>query len=116
MRHRKQNAKLHRRVGARQALLQGLAASVLLHERVRTTRSRARATQSFVERCITIGREPSLAHRRTLLAMLRDPRAVAKVLEVIGPKYRTRPGGYTRVTPAARRTGDGAPQAVIELV
>jgi large subunit ribosomal protein L17 len=116
MRHRKRVAKLHRRLGARQALLRGLAASVLLHERVRTTAGRARAVRPFVEKCITIGREPSLVARRALLASLGDRRAVAKILEVIGPKYRTRSGGYTRVTPGARRVGDGAQEVIVELV
>lgn len=116
MRHRKKQVKLHQRMGPRRALLRGLAVSVLLHERVRTTSARARAVRPLVERCITIGRVSSLVGRRSLLALLNDPRAVAKVLEVIGPKYRTRNGGYTRMTSIGRRVGDGAPQTVIELI
>ena len=103
-------------MGPRRALLRGLAVSVLLHERVRTTATRARAVRPFVERCITAGRTPTLTVRRRLLATLGDQRAVAKILEVIGPKYRTRAGGYTRTTPIGRRTGDGAPEVIIELV
>jgi len=116
MRHRKRQTRLNQRMGPRHALLRGLARSVLLHERVRTTAGRARAVRPLIERCITIGREPSLVARRSLLASLNDPRTVAKVLEVIGPKYRTRAGGYTRTTLIGRRTGDGAPEVIIELV
>ncbi len=116
MRHRKKLVRLNMGAGQRKGLLRNCAASVLLHERVRTTAARARAVQPLVERSITVGREPTLTNRRTLLAMLGNPLVVAKVLEVIGPRYRTRRGGCTRITRLGQRVGDGAPMGQIELV
>ncbi|MFH1430040.1 MAG: 50S ribosomal protein L17 [Candidatus Uhrbacteria bacterium] len=116
MRHRKVGRIFSRKTGPRGLMLRNLAASVLLHERVQTTEAKAKTVRSLVERFITIGKEPTLHHRRRLLSLLVHERAVAKVLEVLGPRYRTRPGGYTRITRIGRRLGDGAQMVIIELV
>lgn len=97
-------------------MLRGLAVSVLLHERVETTVAKAKAVRSLVERCITVGKEPAEVRRRRLQQILAQPNAVTKIMEVLGPRYRTRPGGYTRITKIGQRAGDGAPMAQIELV
>lgn len=96
--------------------MRSLAAGLLLHERIRTTAAKARAARPFIERCITIGRASGLTQRRALTALLEHPRAVQKLLEVIGPRYRTRPGGYTRTTRLGNRKGDNAPEVLMELV
>lgn len=116
MRHRKQTVILDRAVGPRQLLLRNLVRSVLLHERVETTLAKARAVRPLLERCVTIGKSSTLTARRQLLALLNDERVVAKVLEVFGPRYAQRLGGYTRTTQVGRRQGDGASMAVIEFV
>jgi large subunit ribosomal protein L17 len=117
MRHRKQQTtRLGRGMGARQALLRSVAASLVLHERIRTTAARARAVRPFVERCITLSRTNGIPARRTLLATLGHQRAVRKLLEVVGPRYRTRAGGYTRTIPLGNRKGDHAPEVLLELV
>ncbi|MDP3771488.1 MAG: 50S ribosomal protein L17 [bacterium] len=116
MRHRKKQVKLNMGPGRRASLLKNCASSVLLHERVRTTAARARAVQPLVERSITIGREATLVNRRALIALLGNLRAVAKVLDVIGPRYRARRGGCTRIIRLGQRVGDGAPMVQIELV
>ncbi len=117
MRHRKHHGRrLGRHLGARRQLLRSLATGLLLHERIRTTAAKARVVRPFVERCITLSRVPTLTSRRTLVASLGNERAVAKLLEVVGPRYRTRPGGYTRTTRLGRRAGDAAPEVLMELV
>ncbi|MDO8462825.1 MAG: 50S ribosomal protein L17 [bacterium] len=116
MRHRKSKITLDRKTGPRGLLLRNLAESVLLHERVRTTTAKAKAVRPIVEESITLARTPGLATRRRLLASLRHPKVVAKLLEVLGPKYQTRAGGYTRITKIGQRAGDGAEESVIELV
>lgn len=116
MRHRKRSVKLDRRSGPRRRLLRNLAVDVLLREHVRTTVAKARAVRPLVERCITLGKEASLLRRRRLHALLQDDRVVRKLLEVIGPRFLTRPGGYTRIVRIGRRAGDGAEVVQLELV
>lgn len=103
-------------MGARLQLLRSLATGLILHERIRTTAAKARAVRPFVERCISVSRTPTLTSRRALIASLGDNRAVSKLLEVVGPRYRARAGGYTRTTRLGQRAGDAAPEALIELV
>lgn len=116
MRHRKSKATLDRRSGPRRLLLRGLVRNMILHERISTTVARARAIRPLVERYITIGKSPTLTHRRRLTAVLADVQATKKVLEVLGPRYQTRPGGYTRTIRLPQRAGDGASMVCIEFV
>ncbi len=116
MRHRRVGKTLDRSSDARRALLRGLATSVILYEHVDTTLAKAKAVRPFVEKLITKGKQKDLAHRRALLAVLHTESAVNKLLEEIGPRYATRPGGYTRIIKLNPRQGDGAAMAQIQLV
>lgn len=117
MRHRAKGKILDRKKGPREALLAGLATSILLYEKVKTTRAKASAVRPLVERIITAGRTGTLLGRRKVSAYLRgNENASKKVMEVIGPRYKERNGGYVRVTKLLRRQGDGAEMVQIELV
>lgn len=116
MRHRVAGRKLGRRTAPRRALLNGLVAQVLRHERVTTTEAKAREIQPLVEKAITKGRGGSLHDRRTVLSSVQDKTAVNKLFDEIGPRYADREGGYTRITKLSPRQGDSAPMAALELV
>jgi len=116
MRHRKKGKILDRKVGPRTALLRGLAVSLILYEKMQTTKAKAKTVKPIVEKLITRGKENTLAARRRLLKYLYKEAAVKKVLEVISPRYKDRKGGYTRIINVGRRQGDGAEIVQIELV
>ncbi|MDO8560101.1 MAG: 50S ribosomal protein L17 [bacterium] len=116
MRHRKRKATLDRTAAGRRSLLRNLAVSVILYEKVRTTDARARAIRPIVERLVTLGRSNDLATRRRLLAYLPVKNATKKVIEVLGPRYRDRKGGYLRITKLGQRPGDGGSVVQIEFV
>lgn len=116
MRHRKKGKVLDRKVGPRTALLRGLAVSLILYEKMQTTKAKAKTVKPIVERLITRGKENTLAVRRYLLKYLYKEAAVKKVLEELGPRYKDRKGGYTRIINVGRRQGDGAEVVQIELV
>jgi len=116
MRHRKKGKVLDRKVGPRTALLRGLAVSLILYEKMQTTKAKAKTVKPIVERLITRGKENTLAARRYLLKYLYKEAAVKKVLEELGPRYKDRKGGYTRIINVGRRQGDGAEVVQIELV
>lgn len=116
MRHRKKGKILDRKIGPRKALLRNLAASLIIYEKIQTTRAKAKALRPFVERLITKGKINTLHARRELLKHLYLENAVRKILEELGPRYKDRPGGYTRIVNIGRRQGDGAEIVQIELV
>jgi len=116
MRHRSKGRILGRKTASRKGLLANLAQSIILYEKVRTTEAKAKEARSLVERLITIGKKPTLASRRLLLSRLPTANAVKKVLEVLGPRYVKRAGGYTRISKIGRRQGDAGKMVVIELV
>ncbi len=116
MRHRVKGAILSRTKGPREALLRSLATSVILYEKVKTTKAKAKFVRPIVERAISTGRVDTLDARRKLLKMFTLRNAVEKILKDLGPKYKERKGGYTRVTPLKRREGDAAEIVQIELV
>jgi large subunit ribosomal protein L17 len=116
MRHRVGGYKLKRPVDSRNALLRNLATSVILEERVVTTVPKAKAVKPLVEKMITLAKEHSLHSRRQAAAVLTTPASVKKLFDVIGPKFGQRNGGYTRITRLGPRKGDGAEQAMIEIV
>jgi len=97
-------------------MLANLATSVILHEKVQTTQAKAQAVRRLVERAITTGKKPTLASRRKLLAEFSTEHPVKKILEVLSPRYTSRPGGYTRIVKLRTRQGDGAEMVRIELV
>lgn len=116
MRHRKKGKILSRKRAHRQAMLANLAASLILYEKIDTTLAKAKVLRPFIERIITKAKQGDLASRRQLLKVLPVKRAVNKCLEVIGPKYKDRQGGYVRIIRLGSRRGDGAEIARIELV
>lgn len=116
MRHRKSIKKLGRPTAQRKTLLQNLAASLVLHEKIRTTEAKAKALRSVVEKAITTGKKPTLTARRKLLSLFYTEHPVNKIFEVLGPRYATRPGGYTRIVKLGSRKNDGADMVRIELV
>lgn len=116
MRHRKAGRKLGMPMDRRKALLRGLAASMLQHEGIKTTESRAKELRRFVERLVTIGKRDEVAARRLAMQKLPNKLLVQKLFDVYGPRYRDRPGGYTRIIKLGPRHGDAAPMVRIEFV
>lgn len=116
MRHRKKGKTLDRKAQPRNLMLRNLAASLILYEKVTTTTAKAKALKPLVEQIITTARRGDLAARRLLLAELPAKNAVAKAMEDLGPRFKTRTGGYTRITKLSTREGDGANVSCIELV
>jgi large subunit ribosomal protein L17 len=116
MRHGVRGRKFGRNTGERKALLSGLALSLLKYEQIQTTLPKAKDLRPFVERLITIGKQGDLAARRRLVATLGSDEIQKKTVEVLGKRYATRSGGYTRIIKAGYRYGDRAPMAVIELI
>ena len=117
MRHRVLGKSLNRSPSHRQAMERNFVCSVIKHERVVTTLAKAKALQRNVEKIITLGKHKDLARYRRAISYLRDKDAATKLFDVLGKRYADRPGGYSRVVRIARhRIGDGAPQAILELV
>jgi large subunit ribosomal protein L17 len=116
MRHRKGGFKLKRDIGARRSLLKGLATSVIEHERVVTTVPKAKAVKPLVEKMITLAKRDTLHSRRQAAAFLNTPEAVKKLFDKLGTRFGQREGGYTRLVRLGWRRGDGAEQAIVELV
>ena len=116
MRHRVAGFKLKRPVDARDALLRNLATSVIEHERVVTTVPKAKAVRPLVEKMITLAKQDTLHSRRQAAAVLRTPESVKKLFDTLGTRFGQRNGGYTRIVKLGPRKGDGAEQAMIELV
>jgi large subunit ribosomal protein L17 len=97
-------------------MLRNLAASILLHEKVKTTEAKAKTVRPLVERAITTGKKPTLASRRKLLSLFYTEHPVNKIFDVLGPRYADRKGGYTRIVKLGSRKNDGAEMVRIELV
>ncbi len=116
MRHRVAHRKLNRTSSHRKAMFANMAASLLEHEQITTTLPKAKELKPFMDKLVTLAKKGDLASRRQAIAKIRDKDAVRKLFEVMGERYRERPGGYTRVLKAGFRYGDNAPMAVIELV
>lgn len=116
MRHQKKKATLDRKTSGRRSLFANLAESLILYEKIRTTKAKAKAMRPYVERLISRAKENNLAARRYLIKVLYTNNVVKKLMEQIGPRYADRKGGYTRITALKRRVGDGAEEAIIELV
>jgi large subunit ribosomal protein L17 len=116
MRHRKGGFKLQRDTGARKALLRGLTTNVITHDRVVTTVTKAKAVRPFVDKMITLAKRDTLHSRRQAAAFLETPAAVKKLFDTLGPRFSQRNGGYSRVIRLGNRKGDGAEQAMIELL
>jgi len=116
MRHLKSGRKLNRNSSHRQAMFRNMAASLLSHEAIRTTVPKAKELRRVVEPLITLAKSDSVANRRLAFSRLRQRGVVTKLFTEIGPRYRDRPGGYTRILKCGFRQGDAAPMALMELV
>jgi large subunit ribosomal protein L17 len=116
MRHRQSNRKLNRTTSHRLAMFRNMSVSLLKHEIIKTTLPKAKELRRFVEPLITMGKEPSLANHRLAFDRLRDRDIVVKLFGELGPRYKTRPGGYLRILKYGFRNGDNAPMALVELV
>lgn len=118
MKHRNKKTILGRKKEPRKALMRGLATSIIIYEKIETTETKAKAMRPFVEKLITTAKagKDDLTARRKLLEVLYHKKAVNKALEVLGPRYEKRPGGYTRITHIGNRQGDGARMVNIEFV
>jgi len=116
MRHRNGLRKLNRTSAHRQAMLRNMANSLITHEAIKTTLPKAKELRRVVEPLITLAKEPTLANRRLAFDRTRDRDVVGKLFAELGPRYKTRPGGYTRILKIGFRVGDNAPMAFVELV
>ena len=115
-RHMNTGRKLSRNTSHRRALLDNLVRSVILSESIRTTTAKAKEARRVVEKIITKAREGTLAARRNVHRTVRDQAALAKLFDSIAPRFKTRPGGYTRIVHIQNRLGDNAPMSILELV
>ena len=116
MRHLKSGRKLNRTSSHREAMFKNMASSLIKHELIRTTLPKAKELRRVAEPLITLAKVDGVANRRLAFARLRDKQAVGKLFVEIGPRYKTRPGGYLRILKCGFRAGDNAPMAYVELV
>ena len=116
MRHRKRGRQLSRTRAHRRATLRNLATSLFEHESIETTVAKAKELRPYAEKLITLARRGDLHARRLAARRIQDRAVLAKLFDDIGPSYRDRPGGYTRILKLGRRRGDAAELALIELV
>lgn len=116
MRHRQNTTKLGRTSQHRDSMLANLVGSLIRHERVRTTVSRAKAARPVAEKLVTLGKKGSLHHRRLAIAALHETDLVHKLFAEIAPRFTDRTGGYTRILKLGHRVGDAAPLALLEWV
>jgi large subunit ribosomal protein L17 len=114
--HQVHERKFGRRTGARRGMLRNLTLSVLRYERVKTTEAKAKEVRRFVDQMINLGKDGSLAARRSALAWLPEPVIVEKVFSDLAGRWPDRGSGYVRITHLGRRVGDSAPQMLLELV
>ena len=115
MRHHNQNRKFSRVRKVRKALLNGLARSLVLHQKIETTEAKAKELQPFVDKLVTKGKTNTVASRRLVSTKI-GPKATGEIFSKIAEKYEKRNGGYTRVTKLSRRLSDGSKMAIIEFV
>jgi large subunit ribosomal protein L17 len=116
MRHQLSGRQLSRNAPHRRAMLRNMAASLLKHETIRTTVPKAKELRRVVEPLITMGKVDTLAKRRLAFSRLRDAKVVEKLFDDLGPRFKKRSGGYTRILHMAPRPGDSAPMALMQLV
>ena len=116
MRHGKVHRKLNRKPEHRKAMFANMCAALIKHEQISTTLPKAKELRPIVEKLVTLGKRGDLHARRQAIAQIRDIGMVKKLFEVLGPRYKERNGGYTRVLKAGLRASDAAPMGIIELV
>ena len=116
MRHLKSGRQLSRNSSHRWALVRNLVTALLREEKIRTTDPKAKELRRWADRVITLGKQGTLHARRQALSIVQDKAVVKKLFDTIGPRFKDRPGGYTRIVKIGLRRGDAAPMSVIELV
>ncbi|HEX9663743.1 MAG TPA: 50S ribosomal protein L17 [Candidatus Binatia bacterium] len=116
MRHQKSGRKLSRSASHRWALMRNMITSLLRDEKIKTTDAKAKELRRWADRVITLGKRGSLHARRQVLAVVQDKAVVRKLFDTIAPRFKDRPGGYTRIVKIGIRRGDAAPVSIIELV
>ena len=117
MRHRLAGNHLGRTSAHRTAMARNMAVSLIDHERIITTVQKAKNVKPFVEKLITLSKEPTIAHRRMAFARLRSDDAVKKLFDILGPRFAARPGGYCRILKLSKpRLGDNGTRVILELV
>ena len=116
MRHLKSGRQLSRNSAHRWALMRNLITSLLREEKIRTTDPKAKELRRWVDRVISLGKQGTLHARRQAAAIVQDKTVVRKLFDSIGPRFKDRPGGYTRIIKVGVRHGDAAQMSIIELV
>jgi len=116
MRHGHGLRKLNRTTSHRLAMLRNMMNSLIEHEVIKTTLPKAKELRRVIEPMITLAKEPTLANKRLAFDRLRDRDMVVKLFGELGPRFKARPGGYTRILKMGFRVGDNAPMALVELV
>jgi large subunit ribosomal protein L17 len=116
MRHQKSGRKLNRTSSHRWALMRNLITSLLRDEKIKTTDAKAKELRRWADRVISLGKQGSLHARRQVLGIVQDKAVVRKLFDTIAPRFKDRPGGYTRIVKLGNRRGDAAPVSIIELV
>ncbi len=116
MYHGKAGSKLGRTSSHKEAMLRNMVTSVIKHERIRTTDTKAKELRKLAEKMITLGKKGSLHARRQALAVVRDKETVSKLFGELTERYRNRAGGYTRIVKAGYRYGDNAPVSILEFI
>jgi large subunit ribosomal protein L17 len=116
MRHKRAGFKLKRDMSGRRSLLRNLVTSIIEQERIITTVPKAKAARPLLEKMITLGKQDTLHARRMAAGFLMTPASVKKLFDKIGPRFAQRNGGYSRIIRVGCRKGDGAEQALLELV
>ena len=116
MRHKKSGRRLGRKSPHRRAMYRNMAASLLVHETIRTTLPKAKELRRVVEPLITLAKQDGASRRRLAFDRLRDDAAVGRLFTELGPRFKSRPGGYLRILKTGFRAGDSAPMAIVQLL
>ncbi|BCR04069.1 hypothetical protein DESUT3_11380 [Desulfuromonas versatilis] len=116
MRHNKTGRRLGRNSSHRAAMMRNMVTSLIEHEKITTTDARAKELRKVAEKMITLGKRGDMHSRRQALQVIRDRKVVGKLFEMVAPRYKDRPGGYTRIIKLGARAGDNAALSLIELV
>lgn len=116
MRHNKSGKRLGRNSSHRTAMMRNMVTSLFAHEKITTTDIRAKELRKIADKMITLGKRGDLHARRQALQVIRDRKVVGKLFDLVAPRYKDRPGGYTRIIKLGQRTGDNASLSLIELV
>jgi large subunit ribosomal protein L17 len=116
MKHRKSKIKLNRNSSHRKALFRNLVKNLFIHESIKTTLIKAKATRSLAERVISLAKEDTVVNKRRVYSIIGNHKLTARIFNEIGSRFKNRPGGYTQIVPLGNRKGDGAQMAILSLV